>query len=202
MNRREIKKKRIAFKIWTVFPRVEKYKIGAAVQILETFRFILFRDDSFTRGQPPISVTGHWRSLSYVFFFNLYFWYCVYSIEIECIEILYTTPQLKMKCLKSFIDRKSFPASIITIIDKSTYSFLAAETFHRLTGRVSTNFAHMRMLWKRICTIGRSWKLDWLPFKGTVNLKSPLIQTKIWRYSVKFLGAHTWSHPYFAGFCT
>ena len=35
-----------------------------------------------------------------------------------------------MKCLKSFIDRKSFPASIITIIDKSTYSFLAAETFH------------------------------------------------------------------------
>ena len=87
---------------------------------------------------------------------------------------------IKIKCLKSFIDRKSFPASIITIIDKSTYSFLAAETFHRLTGRVSTNFAYMRMLWKRICTIGRSWKLDWLPFKGAVHLKSkfaPLIQT-------------------------
>ena len=51
MNRREIKN-RIAFKIWTIVPRVEKYKIGAAaVQILGTIRFILFRDDSFTRGQ-------------------------------------------------------------------------------------------------------------------------------------------------------
>ena len=92
----------------------EKYKICAVVQILETIRFILFRDESFTRcqsniqicndsftrgqsnmrrliyersvkyatihlrevsqicddnsftrGQPLISVTGHWRSLSY-----------------------------------------------------------------------------------------------------------------------------------------
>ena len=50
MNRREIKKNRIAFKILTAVPRVEKYKIGTAVQILETIRFILFRDDSFTRG--------------------------------------------------------------------------------------------------------------------------------------------------------
>ena len=38
-------KNRIAFKICTAVPRVEKYKIGAAVQILETVR-----DDSFTRG--------------------------------------------------------------------------------------------------------------------------------------------------------
>ena len=52
MNRRKIKKNRIAFKIWTADPRVEKYKIGAVVaQILETIRFILFRDDLFTRGQ-------------------------------------------------------------------------------------------------------------------------------------------------------
>ena len=49
MNRREIKN-RITFKIWTAVPRLEKYKTGAAVQILETIRFILFRDDSFTRG--------------------------------------------------------------------------------------------------------------------------------------------------------
>ena len=34
--------------------RVGKYKIGAAVQILETNRFILFRGDSFTRGQSNI----------------------------------------------------------------------------------------------------------------------------------------------------
>ena len=37
----------IAFKIWTPVLRVEKYKIGAAVHILETIRFILFRDYSF-----------------------------------------------------------------------------------------------------------------------------------------------------------
>ena len=66
MNRCEIKKKRIDFKILTAVSCVEKYKIGAVVQILEAMRFILFRDDSFTRAQPPISVTGHWRILSYI----------------------------------------------------------------------------------------------------------------------------------------
>ena len=42
---------RIAFKIWTAVPRVEKY----ASQVSQIC------DDSFTRGQPLISVTGHWR---------------------------------------------------------------------------------------------------------------------------------------------
>ena len=77
MNPREIEN-RLAFKIWTAVPRVEKYIIGAAaVQIIETIRFILLAtihlreliqicDDSFTRDQPPISVTGHWRILSYI----------------------------------------------------------------------------------------------------------------------------------------
>ena len=41
MHRRGIKN-RIAFKIWTAVPRVEKYEIGAAVQILE-------RNYSFSR---------------------------------------------------------------------------------------------------------------------------------------------------------
>ena len=50
MNRREIKN-RITFKIWTAVPGEEKYKIGAVGQILETIRFIPFRNDSFTRGQ-------------------------------------------------------------------------------------------------------------------------------------------------------
>ena len=50
MNRREVKKQ-IAFKIWTAVLRLEKYKIGSGVQILETICFILFRNDSFTRGQ-------------------------------------------------------------------------------------------------------------------------------------------------------
>ena len=64
MNRREIRN-RIAYKFSTTVPRVEKYKVGAAVQILETTRFILVRDDLFTTGQPSISVTGHWRILTY-----------------------------------------------------------------------------------------------------------------------------------------
>ena len=51
MNRRELKN-RIAFKIWTVVTRVEKYNTcAAAVQILVTIGFISFRDDSFTSGQ-------------------------------------------------------------------------------------------------------------------------------------------------------
>ena len=74
MNRREIKKNRITFKIWTAVPRIEKYKIGAAAQILETIRFILFINERsvkyvtihITRAQPLISVTDHWRILSYV----------------------------------------------------------------------------------------------------------------------------------------
>ena len=65
MNRHKIKKKQIAFKIWTAVPCVEKYKNGAAaVLILKTIHFILIRDDSFARGQPPMSVTG---SLAYSF---------------------------------------------------------------------------------------------------------------------------------------
>ena len=42
------------------------------IKSVQRFRFvlILFRDDSFMRGQPPISVTGHWRILSYVRLYN------------------------------------------------------------------------------------------------------------------------------------
>ena len=40
----------MAFKIWTAV-------------LVETF---LFRGDSFTRGKPPISLTGQWRFLSYM----------------------------------------------------------------------------------------------------------------------------------------
>ena len=43
MNRHEIKKNRIAFKMLK--------NIGAAIQILETIRLILFRDEPFTTGQ-------------------------------------------------------------------------------------------------------------------------------------------------------
>ena len=40
--------------------------LSSSVQILETIRFISFREDSLTRGQSPIFVTGHWRIHSYV----------------------------------------------------------------------------------------------------------------------------------------
>ena len=81
MNRREIKN-RITVKIWAAVRRVEKYKIGAAVQILETIRFILFfatihsqdvsqiRDDSFTKGYTNIR---DWPLLAYSFIFLVSF---------------------------------------------------------------------------------------------------------------------------------
>ena len=72
---REIKKKTDSFKSVTAVPGEEKYKIGAVGQILETIRFIPFRDDSIMRGQSNIrrfiyetSVTNiHDWSLAYSF---------------------------------------------------------------------------------------------------------------------------------------
>ena len=54
--------------------RVGKYKIGAAVQILETNRFILFRGDSFTRGQSNIRRFFYERSAT-----NIRDWSLAYS---------------------------------------------------------------------------------------------------------------------------
>ena len=69
MNRRDIKN-RIAFQIRTSVPGEERYKIGAVGQILETIRYIPFRDDSIMRGQSLVSVTGHWRILSYIYIYT------------------------------------------------------------------------------------------------------------------------------------
>ena len=52
---------------------LKNIKSAKHFSFLETIRFSLFHlrevsqifDDSFTRGQPPISVTGHLRILSY-----------------------------------------------------------------------------------------------------------------------------------------
>ena len=79
MNRCKIKKKRIDFKIRIAVPRLEKYKIGEAV---ETIRFIYFRaihlrevsqicDDSFTRGQPLVSASIRDWSRAYSFIYRL-----------------------------------------------------------------------------------------------------------------------------------
>ena len=57
-------------------PSCWKYKIGAAVQILETIRFILFRDDSFTRGQSNMRWFIYERSAS-----NIRDWSLAYSFE-------------------------------------------------------------------------------------------------------------------------
>ena len=75
MNRREIKN-RIAFKIWNAVPRVEKYKIGAAVRILETIRFIIFRADSFTRVQSNMRRFIYERSAT-----NIRDWSLAYSLH-------------------------------------------------------------------------------------------------------------------------
>ena len=73
-------KNRIAFKIWAAVPHVEKYKTVAAVQILETICFILFHNDSSTRGQSKMrrfiyesSATNirDW-SLAYSFIFAIF----------------------------------------------------------------------------------------------------------------------------------
>ena len=63
MNRREIKNRK-AFNIWTAVPGKEKYKIGAVGQILETIRFIPFRDDLFMRGQSNIRRFIYERSVT------------------------------------------------------------------------------------------------------------------------------------------
>ena len=58
-------KKWIVSKILPTAPILYFSSPGTAVQIWKAIRF-LFRDDSFTRGQTPISVTCHWHILSYV----------------------------------------------------------------------------------------------------------------------------------------
>ena len=82
MNRREIKK-RTAFKIGTAVPGEEKYKIGAVGQIIETIRFILFCDNSFTRGQSNIRRFSHERSVT-----NIRDWSLVYSFIYSFVYIL------------------------------------------------------------------------------------------------------------------
>ena len=74
MNRREIKY-RIAFKIWTAVPRGEKYKIGAAVPIWDYISFILFRNDSFKKGQSNMRRFIYERSAN-----NIHDWSLAYIL--------------------------------------------------------------------------------------------------------------------------
>ena len=59
--------KRMFSKIWATAQILYFSTRGTAVRILKAIRFFLIRDGSFRRGQPPISVTGHWRFLSYMY---------------------------------------------------------------------------------------------------------------------------------------
>ena len=87
MNRHEIKN-RIAFKIWTAVPPVEKYKIGAAAVQNETLsffatihlrEFLQIFDDSFTRGQP--------LAYSFICFSKKYFNCFFYYIFLFCTNV-------------------------------------------------------------------------------------------------------------------
>ena len=62
--------KRIVSKFWTAALILYFSTRGTAVQIWKAIRFFLLREDSFTRGQSPISVTGHWGILSNVLHAN------------------------------------------------------------------------------------------------------------------------------------
>ena len=60
--------------IWTAIPRIEKYKIGTAVQILDTIRFIIFYADLYTRGQSNMRRLIYERSVT-----NIRDWSLAYS---------------------------------------------------------------------------------------------------------------------------
>ena len=76
------------------------------VQILETIRFIIFRADSFTRGQPLIIVTGHWRILSYVL--RRAFYAAVLTKDLAHIHIFQLINTLIIKHLvRKYIKRKA-----------------------------------------------------------------------------------------------
>ena len=64
INRRKIKKNRIAYKIL-----ISALFYFATIYLREVSQICY---DSFTRGQPPISVTGHWRILSYVYMLRIW----------------------------------------------------------------------------------------------------------------------------------
>ena len=76
MNRREIKKtgyplkpepQSLALKnIKSVQQRFRCERLTALFYFDHVREVIQICDDSFTIGQPPVSVTGHWRILSYV----------------------------------------------------------------------------------------------------------------------------------------
>ena len=91
MNRRKIKKNRIALKIWTAVTRVEKYNTCAAIQIIVTICFISFCDDSFTWGKSNLRRLIYERSatnirdwsLAYSFIYVI--WVCVCSLVI-CVK--------------------------------------------------------------------------------------------------------------------
>ena len=72
-------KNRISFN--TTVPRIDNDKIGAAVQILETFRFIFFRDDSFTRGQSNMRRFIYERSAT-----NIRDWSLAYSFTCKVVQ--------------------------------------------------------------------------------------------------------------------
>ena len=62
MNRREIKLSGLSIKSEPLHRLYIFQREGLRFRF---YRFFLFRNDAFTRAQPPISVTGHWHILTY-----------------------------------------------------------------------------------------------------------------------------------------
>ena len=82
-----------------------KYKIGAAaVQILEAIRFILFRDDSFTRGQSNMRRFTYEKSATNIHDWSLaYSFICIYMHNIWTIRNLLYPPMIENCFLQLFI---------------------------------------------------------------------------------------------------
>ena len=62
--------RRQLFVLFVCFSSMSVYADLYKPVYMKEYAIFYFRDDSFTRGQTPISVTGHWRILSYDYMFK------------------------------------------------------------------------------------------------------------------------------------
>ena len=146
----------MAFKIWTAVSRVEKYKIGAAVQILETIRFILFGDDSFMKGQSNI-----WRFIYERSATNIRDWWLAYSFKcwyrpwqlLSCWTQLWSRPvnSKVANCLstKSYFRRlgRSFDANLNSHVDPIVKHYLYYSVSRRKSVGTLLLFSLCHVVW-------------------------------------------------------
>ena len=110
----------IAFKIWTVVFHIEKYKIGALVQILDTIHFIIFHAYLFTRGQSNMRWFIYERSatnIHFTFHFSFFDFFLMFFFNFSLMQL--TNKQKE--------NRTSFP--LVLILSKAPF---LSETIHQL----------------------------------------------------------------------